>query len=65
MIKLNVSESVSAARKADTPKEMIARKIAAVRGLSFGPECQIIELDADQPLEEITLAVRTNVWKFL
>jgi len=65
VIKLNVSKEVSAFRKTDTPKEMIKRKIEAVLSLRFGPECQIIELNADQSLEEITLAVRINVWKFL
>jgi thymidylate kinase len=65
VIKLNVSEEVSALRKADTPKEMIAKKIEAVRSLRFGPECQVIELDADRPLEDITMAVRSSVWQLL
>ena len=65
VIKLNVSEEVAAVRKADTPKEMIGKKIAAVRNLGFGPECEIVEVDADRPLEEVTLAVRANVWKLL
>lgn len=65
VVKLNVSEAVSAARKDDTPKEMIAKKIAAVRSLRFGPECDTVELDADQPLDDITQAVRKAVWQVL
>jgi thymidylate kinase len=65
LFKLNVSEAVAGERKADTPKAMIQKKIDAVRSLTFGPGCEIIELDADRPLEEITLAVRRQVWQRL
>lgn len=65
LFKLNVSEAVAGERKADTPKAMIQKKIDAVRSLIFGPGCEIIELDADRPLEEITLAVRRQVWQRL
>ena len=65
LFKLNVSETVAGQRKADTPKEMIQRKIDAVRSLEFGPGCEVIELDADRPLGDITLAVRQSVWQRL
>ena len=65
LFKLNVSESVAGQRKSDTPKAMIQRKIDAVRALEFGPSCEVIELDADRPLGDITLAVRHQVWKRL
>jgi thymidylate kinase len=65
LFKLNVSEAVAAERKADTPKVMIQRKIDAVRSLTFGPGCEIIELDADRPLAEITLTVRRQIWQRL
>ena len=65
VFKLNVSEPVAAQRKIDTPREMIQRKINAVKILEFGTNCAVLELDADQPLEGITLAVRLAVWKRL
>lgn len=65
LFKLNVSESVAGERKADTPKAMIQKKIDAVRSLTFGPGCEIIELDADRPLDEITLTVRRQIWQRL
>jgi len=65
VFKLNVSEAIAAQRKADTPLETIQRKIDAVRALTFGPNCDVLELDADQSLDDITLAVRTTVWQRL
>ncbi len=65
VFKLNVSEAVAAQRKADTPRDMIQRKIGAVRAMEFGPSCDVLELDADQPLDDISLAVKTAVWQRL
>lgn len=65
VFKLNVSEAVAAQRKADTPRDMIQRKIDAVRAMEFGPSCDVLELDADQPLDDISLAVKTAVWQRL
>jgi thymidylate kinase len=65
VFKLNVSEAIAAQRKAGTPRNMIQRKINAVRTLEFGPNCDVLELDADQPFNDISLAVRAAVWRRL
>lgn len=62
VIKLHVSESVSASRKIDTPPAMITKKINVIRKLSFGPETKLVELDADFPLADVTLFVRRAIW---
>lgn len=65
VIKLNVSEAVAAKRKTDTPTEMINKKIEAVKQLSFEPSCRVIEVDADQELEQVTQIIRHEIWHVL
>lgn len=65
VIKLNVSEEVSAARKNDTPPEMIAKKIDFIKKVKFTQSVKVVELNADMPLDEISLAVRREIWTML
>lgn len=65
VIKLDVTEAVSAARKPETPPPMIVRKIAAVRELSFPASTRVVVVDADQPFEQVLNAVRRTIWSAL
>jgi len=65
LFKLNVSGAVAKKRKSATPKAMVQKKIDAVRILSYGLSCEVIELDADLPLEEITVMIKRQIWQRL
>ena len=65
VIKLNVSHEMAEQRKPDTPKEMIQKKIDAVQSLSFGSALNTINIDADKPLDEVSLLVRQSIWQQL
>lgn len=65
VFKLHVSEPVAAQRKADTPHGMIEKKINAVRALTFGASCDVVDINADLSLDEISLQLKREIWKIL
>jgi thymidylate kinase len=65
VFKLNVSERIAAQRKTDTPTHMITRKINAVQQLTFNQSCTVFEINADQQLDKVTLAIRSAIWNAL
>lgn len=65
VIKLNVSEDVAIRRKSDTPIEMVARKIDAVKSLDFGSAVEVLEVDANQDLATVTIELRRKIWQLL
>jgi thymidylate kinase len=65
VVKLHVSPEVSAGRKQDMPPESLARRADTVRAIGFETSTRVVEVDADQPLEEVLLRVRRAVWEML
>lgn len=65
VFKLHVSKAVAASRKADTPDQMIEKKIDVVRSLKFGQGCMVVDIDAERPLESVSLELRTAIWNVL
>jgi hypothetical protein len=65
VVKLHVSPEVSAGRKQDMPPESLARRADTVRAVGFEASTRVVEVDADQPLEEVLLRVRRAVWEML
>ena len=62
VIRLNVSPAVAVARKPEMTVEEVTRRVQAVRSLKFGPGAQVVDLDADRPLEEVLREVKWIVW---
>lgn len=65
VIKLIASPDVALARRPEMTAEEIERRIAAVRSLSFPDQTLVAEIDADQRLETVSLAVRRVIWSVL
>lgn len=65
VIKLTVSPGVAASRKDDMSYAQLRTRGAAVRALSFPAATQVVEIDADRPLEAVLDAARRAVWECL
>jgi len=65
VLKLEVSAETARERKKDTPTDMIQRKIEAVKQLTFEEESKVITVDANRPLEEVSLKVKQAIWNCL
>jgi hypothetical protein len=63
VVKLNVSPEVALRRKPGMNSDDLRRRVEAVRSLRFPPHTRVLEVDADQPLEEVLLEVKRSVWK--
>lgn len=64
MVVLHVSPDVSLGRKPEHTPQEIAPKIEAIERMSRGG-LQIIDIDADQPLQRTLLQVKEAVWNIL
>lgn len=65
VIKLVASPEVALSRRPEMRAEEIALRIAAVRSLNYPEQTLVAEIDADQPLEDVKLAVRRLIWGVL
>ena len=63
VIKLNITPEVAKMRKAETPSEMIHKKVAAVKSLKFPLHTTVINLDAEQPLDRVLTTAKRAVWE--
>ncbi|MEP7227127.1 MAG: hypothetical protein ABI785_07185 [Gemmatimonadales bacterium] len=62
VIRLNVSPAVAVARKPEMTVEEVARRVQAVRSMTFGAGAKVVDVDADRPLEEVLREVKWIVW---
>jgi len=62
VIRLNVSPAVAVARKPEMTPEEVARRVEAVRSMTFGEGAKVVDLDADRPLEDVLREVKWIVW---
>ena len=51
-------------RKIDTGDYEVRRRIDAVSRLQF-PASRVVEIDADEPLNEVVLAAKRAVWEMM
>ncbi|HKT60113.1 MAG TPA: hypothetical protein VJQ46_08685, partial [Gemmatimonadales bacterium] len=65
VIKLLVSPDVTLKRKPGMRRDDVARRIATVRSLMYPPTVQVVELDANAPLERVGEQVKRAVWERL
>jgi thymidylate kinase len=61
VIKLNISPDVACLRKPEMEPAESRRRVETIRGLAF-PMSDIVEIDADAPLEEVLLKVKRAIW---
>ncbi len=64
VIRLNVSVEVALARKPQHKRPEISRKVKLTPQLHF-PGSQLVDLDAEQPIEEVSKAARRAIWMLL
>ncbi|MFT2256768.1 thymidylate kinase [Escherichia coli] len=64
VLKLNVSLAVACARKPDHRKAALEKKIAVTPLLTF-EGADIVDLDADRPIEEVLLAAEKAIAEFM
>lgn len=65
VIKLHVSPEVSARRKLDVSLESLRERVDTVRRLRFARPTKVVEIDSNQPLEQVLLHVKRAVWEAL
>lgn len=65
VIKLQVSPEVSAGRKRDVSLESLARRVEVVNRVQFPPGVRLVQIDANQPIEQVLLQVKRAVWEAL
>lgn len=62
IIRLRVSEAVARERRPRADTAAIRSRLAAIERLTFGDSKRIVEVDADDPLDRVILAVKRCVW---
>jgi hypothetical protein len=65
VIRLRVRPEVAFDRKRDMSIEEIRRRVEVVEGLRYPARTEIVEIDANSPLQEVLLQVRRVIWKSL
>ena len=65
VIKLNVTPEVSARRKQDGSLASLARRVDVVQRVQFAAGVRVVQVNADQPLEQVLLEVKRAVWEAL
>ncbi|MGL5794853.1 MAG: hypothetical protein ACRC06_10685, partial [Waterburya sp.] len=65
VIKLNITPEVAKMRKAATPDEMVHKKIAAVQALKFPLQTTVINVDAEQALDQVLATIKKALWNNL
>jgi thymidylate kinase len=62
VLKLHVRSDVARRRKPDMQLEELEKRAAAVKSLRFPETAETVDIDADEPLEQVTLRVRRCIW---
>jgi thymidylate kinase len=65
VIKLRVSPEVSAGRKQDVSLDSLARRVEVVNRVQFASGAKVVQVDANQPIEQVLLEVKRSVWEAL
>ncbi|QUM75743.1 hypothetical protein HWV00_05585 [Moritella sp. 24] len=63
VIKLNVSSAVATKRKSDISLEECKRRVNAIDNLQYPAPTRIVNIDANQPLEQVLLEVKHAIWR--
>jgi len=63
VIRLNVSPDVAVQRKSDISYEQCNKRINAINSLQYPAPTRVIDIDANQPIEQILLEVKHAIWR--
>ena len=63
VVKLHVSPEVASRRKPETPQEQLRTGIDMVRRLQFPATTRVLDMDAEQPLDQVILEAKRAVWE--
>ncbi len=65
VIRLRVMPEVAARRRPTMPLERLQRSAEKVASLRYPPTTRVAEINADEPLEQVLLAVKRAIWESL
>lgn len=65
VIRLNVDPETAVARKPEMTVQEVQRRVQAVQSLHFPAATRIVEVDANRPLDEVLLTVKSSIWSRL
>lgn len=62
LVKMDVTPEEARRRKPDTAPGEVERRRIAVRVIDYGPGCEVLEIDATRPLQEVLLHIKRAIW---
>jgi thymidylate kinase len=62
VIKLHVTPELAARRKPSTPPDQIRSGVELLRRLSYPSTTRVVDIDAGQPLPDVILQVKREIW---
>jgi len=62
VIKLNVDSEIAMNRKQDTTKDILIKKISAVKDLAFNPVTDVISIATNEKYENVSKEIKTAIW---
>src|SRR5439155_455858 len=65
VLKLHVRPDVAQRRKPDMELQDLERRAEAVRSLRFPGVTETVDIDADEPLEQVARRIRRCIWRKL
>jgi len=65
VIRLRVNPEVAARRRPTMPLERLQRSAEKIASLRYPPTTRVAEINADEPLEQVLLAVKHAIWESL
>jgi hypothetical protein len=63
VVKLHVSPEVASRRKPETPQEQLRTGIDMVKRLQFPATTRVLDMNAEQPLDQVLLQAKRAVWE--
>ena len=65
VIRLHVRPEVAARRRPTMPLERLQQSAEKITRLRYPPATRVVEINADEPLEQVLLAVKRAIWESL
>jgi thymidylate kinase len=65
VLKLVISRELALQRKPETPQRLLDARMRVLDRLRFTEETRVAEIDASQPIEEVLLAAKREIWNCL
>ena len=65
VVKLLATPAVAVARKPEMSTSEVSRRIGVIRALHFPSTTLVVEIDADQPIDEVRASIHAAIWKMI